>query len=202
MEDSFRVRGRLDAGGVERAVIVGAGYIGLEMADAFIHRGLRVTLVSRLPTVMPSVDASLGEIIRTELEHHGIDVATGIQVGEIIGRDGELEIAACQDSVVARNYPGAHRLHVRITGDRRTGRLLGAQIVGHWQAEVSKRIDIFATALFHGMTIDGTNDLDLTIRRQWARRGTRCRRQPRRGCRRCGHRRASTLRCLPTEANT
>jgi NADPH-dependent 2,4-dienoyl-CoA reductase/sulfur reductase-like enzyme len=59
-------------------------------------------------------------------------------------------------------YPGARRLHVRVTGDRRSGRLLGAQIVGHWQAEVAKRIDIIATALFHGMTVQGLNDLDLS----------------------------------------
>ena len=49
-----------------------------------------------------------------------------------------------------------------MTGDRGSGRLLGAQIVGHWQAEVAKRIDIVATALFHGMTVDGLNDLDLS----------------------------------------
>jgi NADPH-dependent 2,4-dienoyl-CoA reductase/sulfur reductase-like enzyme len=59
-------------------------------------------------------------------------------------------------------YPGAHPLHMRITGDRTTGRLLGAQIVGHWQAEVAKRIDVFATALFRGMTVDELNDLDLS----------------------------------------
>ena len=61
-----------------------------------------------------------------------------------------------------RYYPGAQELHVRLTGDRQSGRLLGAQIVGHWQAEVAKRIDIFATALFHEMTIDAMNDLDLS----------------------------------------
>lgn len=70
-----------------------------------------------------------------------------------------IDLAAWHHKVY---YPGTHRLHVRVTGDRRTGRLLGAQIVGHWQAEVSKRIDIFATALFHGMTVDGVNDLDLS----------------------------------------
>ena len=59
-------------------------------------------------------------------------------------------------------YPGAHELHIRVTGDRKTGRLLGAQMIGHWQAEVAKRIDIFATALFHGMCIDDLNDLDLS----------------------------------------
>lgn len=59
-------------------------------------------------------------------------------------------------------YPGAHRLHIRLTGDAQTQRLLGAQIVGHHQAEVAKRIDIFATALFHEMTIAQISDLDLS----------------------------------------
>jgi NADPH-dependent 2,4-dienoyl-CoA reductase/sulfur reductase-like enzyme len=59
-------------------------------------------------------------------------------------------------------YPGARELHMRVTGDRKTGRLLGAQIIGHWQAEDAKRIDVFATALFHGMRVDGLNDLDLS----------------------------------------
>lgn len=44
-------------------------------------------------------------------------------------------------------YPGAHEIRIRVTGDRKTGRLLGAQMLGHWQAEVPKRMDIFATAL-------------------------------------------------------
>jgi NADPH-dependent 2,4-dienoyl-CoA reductase/sulfur reductase-like enzyme len=61
-----------------------------------------------------------------------------------------------------RYYPGAKALRVRLTGDRQSGRLLGAQIVGHWQAEVARRIDIFATALFHEMTIDALSDLDLS----------------------------------------
>jgi hypothetical protein len=59
-------------------------------------------------------------------------------------------------------YPGAHQLHIRITGDRRSGRLLGAQLVGHQDAEVAKRIDIPADALFHHMSVDGLNELDLS----------------------------------------
>jgi NADPH-dependent 2,4-dienoyl-CoA reductase/sulfur reductase-like enzyme len=92
MEDSFAVRQRLDAGSIERAIIVGAGYIGLEMADAFVHRGLRVTLVSRTPTVMPTIDADLGVIVRRELERHGVEVLTGADVNEIAVRDGALEV--------------------------------------------------------------------------------------------------------------
>jgi NADPH-dependent 2,4-dienoyl-CoA reductase/sulfur reductase-like enzyme len=59
-------------------------------------------------------------------------------------------------------YPGAHQLHLRITGDRQTGQLLGAQLVGHHDAEVAKRIDIPAGALFHHMTVEALNDLDLS----------------------------------------
>jgi NADPH-dependent 2,4-dienoyl-CoA reductase/sulfur reductase-like enzyme len=59
-------------------------------------------------------------------------------------------------------YPGAETLQLRITGDLRTGMLLGAQIAGHWKSEVAKRVDVFATALFHGMTIDELNAPDLS----------------------------------------
>jgi hypothetical protein len=53
-------------------------------------------------------------------------------------------------------------LNLRVTGDQSTGRLLGAQISGHWKAEVAKRIDIFAAALFTDMTVDEINSLDLS----------------------------------------
>ena len=59
-------------------------------------------------------------------------------------------------------YPGSHRIRIRVTGDRATGRLLGVQLFGHRQAEIAKRIDIAATAIFHGMTVDAINDLDLS----------------------------------------
>jgi NADPH-dependent 2,4-dienoyl-CoA reductase/sulfur reductase-like enzyme len=59
-------------------------------------------------------------------------------------------------------YPGAHEMRFRITGDQQTDRLLGAQIADYRQSEVAKRIDIFATALFHDMLIDDLNALDLS----------------------------------------
>ncbi|MFP3982044.1 MAG: CoA-disulfide reductase, partial [Desulfobacterales bacterium] len=47
-------------------------------------------------------------------------------------------------------------------GDRSSGRLLGAQMVGHRTAEVSKRIDILAAALYHRMQVRELCDLDLS----------------------------------------
>jgi NADPH-dependent 2,4-dienoyl-CoA reductase/sulfur reductase-like enzyme len=59
-------------------------------------------------------------------------------------------------------YPGSHRITMRVTGDRATGRLLGLQLFGHKNAEIAKRIDIAATAIFHNMTVDAISDLDLS----------------------------------------
>ena len=59
-------------------------------------------------------------------------------------------------------YPNAHELHIRITGDQNTGQLLGAQLLGHKDSEVSKRVDIVASALFQGSTVEALNDLDLS----------------------------------------
>jgi hypothetical protein len=42
---------------------------------------------------------------------------------------------------------GAQEIVFRICGDKSSGRLLGAQLIGHWKSEISKRVDIFATAL-------------------------------------------------------
>lgn len=57
-------------------------------------------------------------------------------------------------------YQGAKEMLIRITGERDTGRLLGAQIIGHWGTGVSKRVDIFAAALHHGMTVEDLSELD------------------------------------------
>lgn len=59
-------------------------------------------------------------------------------------------------------YPGATPISIRITGDANTGRLLGAQLIGTRGAEISKRVDTYATALFHEMTVTGITELDLS----------------------------------------
>jgi hypothetical protein len=59
-------------------------------------------------------------------------------------------------------YPGSHKITMRVTGDRQTGQLPGMQLFGHKNAEIAKRIDIAATAIVHGMTVDAVSDLDLS----------------------------------------
>ena len=300
MGDTFALMHTLADTSPASAVIVGAGYIGLEMADALITRGLSVTQMEQLPEVLPTVDPQLGALVRAELAGHGVEVLTGTAVRAITraepGQEGRLRVEAVTvggrpvartadlvlvvvgvrpeaglavsagadlgargaiavdhmmrtglpdvyaagdcvvtdhrllgetylplgttahkqgrvagenaaggnrefagslgtqvvkifDQAAARTglrdheaqaagydpvsvaseaddhkayYPGSHRIHMRFTGDRRTGRLLGVQLFGHKHAEIAKRIDIAATAIFHGMTVDALSDLDLS----------------------------------------
>lgn len=60
MGDTFAVMDSLQQRNPTTAVIVGAGYIGLEMAEALTSRGIRVTQIEALPEVLPTVDPQLG----------------------------------------------------------------------------------------------------------------------------------------------
>jgi NADPH-dependent 2,4-dienoyl-CoA reductase/sulfur reductase-like enzyme len=292
MADTFALHQALTAG-ARSAVIVGGGYIGLEMAEAFTARGLIVTVIEQAPTVMPTVDIELGRVLGEELRRHDVQVvndvtvkavhqevdgltvagqpsfavtadlvlvvvgvrpdtdlavAAGVQTGvrgairvdrrmrtnlpdvlaagdcvetwhrllqkptylplgttahkqgrvagdTAVGGDREFagslgtQVVKVFELAVARTglrdpeaqaaefdpltvgsvqydhkayYPGAHQLHLCITGDRMSGHLLGAQLVGDHRAEVAKRIDIPAGALFHHTTVEALNDLDLS----------------------------------------
>ena len=67
---------------------------------------------------------------------------------------------AVDSTTRAGYYPGAKLLRVKLIAERRTGRLLGAQIVGEEGA--AKRIDVLATALWHGTTVEDLINTDLS----------------------------------------
>jgi NADPH-dependent 2,4-dienoyl-CoA reductase/sulfur reductase-like enzyme len=299
MGDTFAVMRTLEDKTPATAIIVGAGYIGLEMADALTTRGLHVIQMEQLPEVLPTVDPPLGALVHGQLADRGVEVLTGTTVRQITrtsGEAGQLHVEATAadgasvtrqagmvlvvvgvrpdtslaasagaalgakgaiavdrgmrtnlpdvfaagdcvvtyhrllgetylplgttahkqgrvagenalggtrefagslgtqvvkifDQAAARTglrdheataagydpvtvqseaadhkayYPGSHRITMRFTGDRATTRLLGVQLFGHRHAEIAKRVDIAATAIFHNMTVDGLSDLDLS----------------------------------------
>ncbi|HLK72272.1 MAG TPA: FAD-dependent oxidoreductase [Streptosporangiaceae bacterium] len=300
MGDTFAVMATLEQAAPASAVIVGGGYIGLEMADALTVRGLAVTQMEQLPEVLPTVDPDLGALVHAELAGHGVQVLAGTTVraiskappggparldvaataadgsaltraadmvlvvvgvrpettlaaeaGAALGARGAIavdpgmrtglpDVFAAGDCVITHHrllgvtylplgttahkqgrvagenalggnrafagslgtqvvkifdqaaartglrdheavaagfdpvtvaseaddhkayYPGSHRIAMRVTGDRATGRLLGLQLFGHKNAEIAKRVDIAATAIFHGMTVEAVSDLDLS----------------------------------------
>ena len=83
MDDSFAMQHFLTEQNPKSAIIIGAGYIGMEMADALTYRGLKVTVVEYLDSVLTTVDPELGHLVQTELENHGVAVNTGIAVVNI-----------------------------------------------------------------------------------------------------------------------
>ena len=83
MDDTFALTETLERTGISRAVIVGAGYIGLEMAEGLSTRGLQVTQLEQLPEVLPTVDPELGALVHAELERHGVRVACDTRVDAI-----------------------------------------------------------------------------------------------------------------------
>jgi NADPH-dependent 2,4-dienoyl-CoA reductase/sulfur reductase-like enzyme/peroxiredoxin family protein/rhodanese-related sulfurtransferase/TusA-related sulfurtransferase len=61
----------------QRAVVVGGGFIGLEMAENLVHAGLSVTLVEMLDQVMPPVDYEMAQMLHKHLSDNGVGLALG-----------------------------------------------------------------------------------------------------------------------------
>jgi len=292
MDDAFALLGDLERRAPSSALIVGAGYVGLEMADAFRRRGLDVTVVDALPQVLRTLDADLSALVAAELDVHGVVlrtaspakaieaegaairlsgpgvdlradlvlVAAGVRpnvelahrAGAALGAAGALAVDRCMttalpgvlaagdcvqthhrllseptylplgttahkqgqvaganavgvrrrfagslgtqvvavfDLVAARSglngaeaekagfdvatvtietddhkayYPGARTITLRLIAERRSGRLLGAQMVGAASTSVAKRIDVAAAAIAAGLTVSDVADLDLS----------------------------------------
>jgi NADPH-dependent 2,4-dienoyl-CoA reductase/sulfur reductase-like enzyme len=293
MADAFAVEQHLETRTPRSAVIIGGGYIGMEMADALTRQGLAVTVVEHAASVLKTVDPGFGTRVSAELQRHSIRVETNVRVERIDVQESQLQVTGSPhfqtvadlvlvgvgvepnsklsrmagievsergairvtrkmetnlpdiyaagdcvetwhhvlnratymplgstahkqgriagenaigglrefagtlgtqvvkvfDLVIARTglrdaeaaqagfdpftvetttwdhkvyYPEAHEVRIRVTGDRKTGRLLGAQMLGHTHSEIAKRIDIFASALFHSMRVEELNDLDLS----------------------------------------
>ena len=88
---------------VKRAVVVGAGYIGIEMAEAMVDRGLDVTIVDLAEQPMRSLDPDMGELIASEMEGMGIKYRGGEAVQALEGHsDGSVaSVLTSNDSIPA-----------------------------------------------------------------------------------------------------
>jgi NADPH-dependent 2,4-dienoyl-CoA reductase/sulfur reductase-like enzyme len=90
-----------------------------------------------------------------------VEVArTGLSEAELADLGLEWEQAAIDSTTRAGYFPGTAPIRTKVLAERRSGRLLGAQIVGKEGA--AKRIDVFATALWNGMEVDEMVNMDLS----------------------------------------
>jgi NADPH-dependent 2,4-dienoyl-CoA reductase/sulfur reductase-like enzyme len=293
MPDCFAIDQFLTEQKPKTAVIVGAGYIGMEMAEGLTKRGVKVTIIEYADSVLPSVDFDFGKKIQDTLIQNGISVSNNISIESIAKNENQLLVKGINqfevltdmvlvsvgsipnnalgtsvgiptgikgalqvnrkmetgipdiyaagdcvetwhkvlqsytylplgtvahkqgriageniiggnkeftgtlgtqsvkifDKVVARTglnekeaigagfkpvsadletwdhkayYPPAEKLLIRVTADQETTRILGAQMIGAYKTEVSKRIDIFAAAIYHDFKIGEFSDYDLS----------------------------------------
>ena len=290
VEDTYKISDYLDAEKPKKAVVVGGGFIGLEMAENLIERGIHTTLLQRRNQVMPPLDYDMATFLHAYLVQNGLDLrfhkpiagyeetengirvlcqdgttvdadcvflAIGVAPDSHLAKDAGLELGGKESIVVnekmqtsdpdiyavgdavevrhyvtgekalislagpankqgriaanniygiedtftgsqgsavlkafrmtvaatginektakslnldydkvvtfsashATYYPGANNMTVKTIFDKKTGKILGAQIVGF--DGVDKRIDVMATAIHAGMTGADLEELDL-----------------------------------------
>jgi NADPH-dependent 2,4-dienoyl-CoA reductase/sulfur reductase-like enzyme/rhodanese-related sulfurtransferase/TusA-related sulfurtransferase len=70
--DAVKIRNFVDKDKINHAVVVGGGYIGLEMAENLVERGLKVKIIEMLDQVMPSIDKEMAQFIHQELILNGV----------------------------------------------------------------------------------------------------------------------------------
>ncbi|CUT03700.1 CoA-disulfide reductase [Candidatus Chrysopegis kryptomonas] len=292
LEDGIEIKSFIKENSPRKALIVGAGYIGMEMAESLVSVGMDVLIVEQMPNILGTMDDEINEVVEQELQRNGVKLLKSTSVDEFIGENGyvrkaklsngeivdaelvligagikpnseiakeagieigrtgaiavnqrmetnisgiysagdcaeafhlvlnrpvyiplgttankqgkvagenaaggnaifkgivgtavfkvfDLEVArtglsekqakaegfdyvstVIEHGSRAHYYPGGSKIRVKLIADRKTGRLLGAEMVG--RDGVAKRIDVFATALHAKLTIDEIGQLDLS----------------------------------------
>lgn len=82
LQDMDRILAAVETG--RRAVVIGAGFIGIEMAEQLRHRGLEVELVELQPQILPQLDAPMTALLASALREHGVGLRTGTAVSAFL----------------------------------------------------------------------------------------------------------------------
>lgn len=101
LDDGLAVSRAIDGARPRTAVVVGAGYIGLEMAEALVHRGVQVSLVDRSPQPMATLDPDMGAPLADAMQEIGITLHLGEPVVGFETADGHV----CAVVTEARSLP-------------------------------------------------------------------------------------------------
>lgn len=91
LEDMDKIAHHLEVKKPKNAVVVGGGFIGLEMVEALVKRGLKVNVVEMMPHVMSIMEAEIAGFIENEMLSYGVGIHTGAGVTEIMPRSVKLD---------------------------------------------------------------------------------------------------------------
>ncbi len=92
VEDTFRIKGFVDQNKPKSAVMVGGGFIGLEVAENLRELGMDVTIVQRPKQLMNPFDADMASFIHAEMRKHGVKLALGYSVEGFEDKDGGVDV--------------------------------------------------------------------------------------------------------------
>ena len=91
VEDVDRVKGYLDTSKPKRAVVVGAGFIGLEMVEQLEGLGIQTHLVELMDQVLPPLDREMAQLLKVELESRGVALHLGDGIKSVRATDGRAD---------------------------------------------------------------------------------------------------------------
>ncbi len=100
MADMDAIKQAIDANKPAHAVVVGGGYIGLEMTEALRQRNIGVTLVELARQVFIPADPEMVAPLHEELRKHGVDLRLGVSVDAIREENGRLAVTLCDGQVI------------------------------------------------------------------------------------------------------
>lgn len=84
INDMNRIKNFVDSSNPQSAVIVGTGFIGLEMCENLKKLGINITMVEKLPQVTPGLDGDMAVHVEDYIKQNGVSVLTGVSVTEIM----------------------------------------------------------------------------------------------------------------------
>ena len=83
VEDATAIKALVDSGKIKSAAVLGAGFIGIELAENFIHRGVKTTVVEMSKSILPQFDSEIIEPFQAHLVANGIELALGVTASTI-----------------------------------------------------------------------------------------------------------------------
>jgi NADPH-dependent 2,4-dienoyl-CoA reductase/sulfur reductase-like enzyme len=85
LEDGIAIKNFIRENSPKKALIIGAGYIGMEMAESLVSLGIDVTIVEVMPNILGSMDDEINEVVEAELQKNGVKLLKSTSVVEFVG---------------------------------------------------------------------------------------------------------------------
>ena len=135
----------------EHLLVIGSGYVGLELAQAMRRFGSRVSLIGRRERLIPQEDEDVGQALRSLLEDEGIEILLKARIRRVSGQSGDSVSITIDHDGAEKVVEGSHLLVAmgRIPNTERLGLdLAGVKLTGRGYIEVNERLQTSAPGVW------------------------------------------------------